>query len=277
MTHPEDAPQESTPGPSPPQSAEPLETPEELSCPVCDRLIPSPAPELCPHCQAPIQAILSILDTADLALDEAMRDLRSADLDSAERRIQFVRATSGRHRLKVEIIQAMIDRLSGDSPSALARLRAVQDKLEDADDETIALIGRTINQCSREQEALASCCEHYNFALYQAKRGYFEDARRSLRKALEFVPHHAQSHALMGKVQLAMQEEEDAAFHLNRALAVDPTNSTASRMLALMGRSRRPNPLALIAAKINLSGAWASSILIVIILIVLALVALLSR
>ena len=205
---------------------EPDVAPEEMSCPVCERLIPSPAPETCPHCQAPIRVILALLNTADLSLAEAMRDIRSGDLKSASRRLELVKTTSRSHRLHIEIIQAVIDRLSGHPDTALARLKTVEEKFteEPPEKKFITLLEAVRYQCVRDQDALAACCEHYNFALFEARRGHFEESRRSLIEALNEVPWHSDSHALMGKVLLGLREPDDAQYHLRRALVDDPRN-----------------------------------------------------
>ncbi len=251
--------------------------PGELSCPVCERLIPRPAPSICPHCQAPIQTIVSLLRTADLALTEALRDIRSGDLERAESRLDVIRATSRRHRIKVEVIRAMLARLHGDPAGALAILNAVDESGEDIDRDLGELIEQVRTQSMLDQGALAACCEHYNFALFQARRGHFEEARKSLRKALEHVPHHAQSHALMGKVLMALDEEERAKYHLRRAMASDPSNPTAASLLARSAGGAVPRAYLRLVRRLRLSPALANSILVIVILAALALVALLAR
>jgi hypothetical protein len=256
---------------------EPIVSPEELFCPVCERVIPSPAPENCPHCDAPINTIVEVFRTADNSIDEAMRDLKIGDLESAEGRLSLVRLASRRHRLKVEIIQAMIDRLRENCPSALARLQAVRGKLTEDDEEILSLLENVESRCVRDQEALALCCEHYNFALFEARRGHLEESRRSLRHALDEVPHHSESHALLGKVQLALGEEDDAYYHLRRALAADSSNTTATRLLAKMRPDEVFNPFEYIKTKLLTSPVWAATALALLILAVLAVVAVLGR
>jgi tetratricopeptide (TPR) repeat protein len=251
--------------------------PLELPCPVCDRLIPPPAPEFCPHCQAPIHTILKLLKTADLSLREAMRDISIGQLDSAEQRLEFVSATSKRYRLKVEIIRALIERLRGNPQAALARIKAVESRIEDVDEDLIDLLEETERHALEDQYALATCCENYNFALFQAKKGHFEEARRWLVKALDLVPHHADCHALLGKVQLALDEYDDARYHLRRALATEPTNASASRTLAKLSGSGTPDPLRIIGKKLAMSPSVFGSTLVIIILVIIALAALLSK
>ena len=130
-----------------------------------------------------------------------------------------------------------------------------------------------------EQDALAACCEHHNFALFQARRGHYEEARRSLVKALNEVSWNAESHALMGKVLMALGQDDDARYHLKRALATDPSNSTATRMLSRISGDGSPIERLLgdIAARMNMSPAWVGSFFVVIVLAVIAIVALLTN
>jgi tetratricopeptide (TPR) repeat protein len=265
-----------TPGEELTPTREPKTAPAETACPVCDRILPLPAPDICPHCQAPIRTVNALLRTAELSLDEALRDLRTGDLDSAQQRLDFVRVTSRQHRLNVEVVQAVLDRLKGDPVSALARLRAVREKLEPEDRKLAELVDVAEQECLRDQLALASSCEHYNFALFQARRGHLEDARDYLEKALDEVPHHPQSHALLGKVLLALREEDEARYHLRRALASDPTNATAGRALSALGRPAA-DPFAIIRSGFRMSSAWTGSIIVIAILAVIALAALLTR
>lgn len=250
----------------------PIEAPEILTCPVCERLIPSHTHESCPHCDAPIDTILAIFRTADLSLKEAMRDVRSGDIESARRRLGFVRLTSRGHRLRVELIQAILDRLEWKTESALAILNTIKDALEEGDDELKFLVDSVERQCLIDQGALAACCEHYNFALFHARRGHYEEARRSLRKALTEVSHHPESHALLGKVQLALREYDDARYHLKRALAIDPTNPTATRLLAQMGQQDFLNVVEFVKSR-GLSPAWTGSIIVLVILFAIAITA----
>jgi len=281
MVHPEEdaaSPERrETPGEAVRPGKEPATAPAETTCPVCDRILPLPAPDICPHCQAPILTVNALLRTAELSLDEALRDLRTGDPDSAQQRLDFVRVTSRQHRLKVEAVQAMLDRLKGDPVSALTRLRAVREKLEPEDRRLAELVDAAEEECLRDQQALASSCEHYNFALFQARRGHLEEARDSLKKALDEVPHHPQSHALLGKVLLALREEDEARYHLRRALASDPTNATAGRTLSALGRPAIAGPLAVIRSNLRMSSAWTGSIVVIAILAVIALAALLTR
>jgi len=262
--------------------AEPKESPEEFSCPVCERVIPSPAPDTCPHCQAPIHIIAALLETADMSIAEAMRDLKSGDLRSASKRLNYVKSTSKSHRLHVEIVQAIIDRLSGSPDKALARLNAVQEKMsgESQDRNLIALLENVRQQCLRDQDSLAACCEHHNYSLFEARRGHYEEARRSLIKALNEVPWHADSHALLGKVYLALNETDDGKYHLRRALASDPKNPTATRLLNDISRSDKIT-LAKISGSIGdwiiKSPAWAGSIIVLVILAAIAVTAFLTK
>ncbi len=252
---------------------EPSEAPGELPCPVCDRLIPPPAPEFCPHCNAPIDIILDLMRVADQSIAEAMRDIRIGDLDSVEQRLELVRATSKKHRLKVEAVLAVVDRLRGDPASALARIRAVEEKMDEFDELIVELIEDVEKQAMIDQGALALCCEHYNFGLFQAKRGHLEEARATLKKSLEAVPWHPDSHALMGKVLVALREEDEAKYHLRRALAADPTNVSASRMMTKLGRGKMGTAIEKVAAFLRTNPAWAGSALVILILVVIAFVA----
>jgi len=266
----------------PDRPIEPGESPIELSCPVCERFVPSPSPETCPHCQAPIQTILALLDTADLSLDEAMRDLRTGDLRSASKRLGLVKTTSKAHRFHVEIIQAVIDRLSGNPEGALARLKAVDEEIvvEESEKDLLTLLENVRRNCMHDQDALAACCEHYNYALFEARRGHFEESRRSLLKALNEVEWHADSHALLGKIYLALRDVDEAKYHLKRALASDPSNPTATRLLNDLTRSEKISFTKFSSAIGNWivkSPAWAGSIVALVILVVIALTAVFSR
>ena len=247
--------------------------PVSMACPVCERMIVIPVPEYCPHCDAPIDTILALFRTADLSLDEARRDIRSGDIESAKKRLGFVRLTSREHRIKVELIQAILDRLEWNTDSAIARLNSIKDTLSESDSELRFIVDSLERQCLIDQGAMAACCEHYNFALFQARRGHFEEARRSLRRALTEVSHHAESHALLGKVQLALREYDDARYHLRRALAIDPANPTATRFLAQMGRQDVLNVLEFVKSKFNLSPVWAGSLMVLVILLAIAITA----
>ncbi|MCX6645861.1 MAG: tetratricopeptide repeat protein [bacterium] len=249
------------------------DAPESMECPVCERVIPAPAPEFCPHCDAPIETILALFRSADLSLEEARRDIRSGDIESAKKRLGFVRLTSRGHRLKVEIIHAILERLEWNTESAIARLNSIKDNLGESDREMRFLVDNIEQQCLIDQGAMAACCEHYNFALFQARRGHFEEARRSLRRALTEVSHHAESHALLGKVQLAMCEYDDAGYHLKRALAIDPANPTATRFLAQMSRQEFLNVIEFVKSKFNLSPVWAVSMMVLLILLAIAITA----
>jgi len=251
--------------------------PDDISCPVCDRLVPPPAPETCPHCQAPIHTIFALLKTVELSLREAMRDIGIGRLDDAERRLEFVSATSKSHRLRVEVIRAIIERVRGNPQAALERLKAVKDRIEEVDETLIDLLEEAERHALEDQEALAACCEHYNFGLFQAGKGHYEESRKSLRRALDLVPHHAPSHALIGKIQVALQDYDDARYHLGRALASDPTNVSASRMLARLGRRDRLNPLEYLRDLFVTNRALAGPVLVIVILAVIAIAALLSR
>ena len=248
----------------------------EVACPVCHRVMPAPPPEICPHCQAPIHQINALLRTADLSIEEAVRDLNIGDLDSVERRLQLVKATSREHRLKAEIVQAMLDRLKGDPTTALARLRAVREKIDPSDTELIELVDTVELSALKDQEALSACCEHYNFALFQARIGHYEEARAAAGRALGWVPHHAPAHALLGKVHYLLGEQDPAAYHLERALAVDPTNRSASRLL---GRMRQASSFSILKVE-KIKGFLREnlvSIFVVLALLTLALAALLAR
>jgi tetratricopeptide (TPR) repeat protein len=278
MTDPLDHTESGAPEREPEQGkAEPRVTPPEIACPVCHRFVPSPAPELCPHCQAPIETILAILRIADLSLEEAMRDLRIGDIDAVERRLSTVRVSSKAHRLRVEAVQAMLDRLKGNPSASLARVRAVREAIAEPDEELLALVMEIEKSALEDQQALAQCCEHYNFALFQARRGHYEEARQAACRALGYVPHHAPTHALLGKIQIALREDDDARYHLERALAVDPSSRSASRALARMSGFRMPNAIVEMFRTRKVSAGWIGSVLIVLALIILALSALLSR
>lgn len=256
---------------------EPRTAPEEITCPVCERIIPTPAPDICPHCQAPIDIINAILKTADQSITEAMRDLRSGDIKRAENRLEFVSAASRRHRLKAAIVRALVDRLKGDPTSAIGKLNAVREEISDEDTDITELLENAEERALDDQAALAQCCEHYNFAVFQARRGHFEEARSSLEMALDKIPHHAPSHALMGKVLIALDDKDRARYHLKRALATDPSNATATDLLTKMGESIFPNPLVWLRARLVTDPAWTGSIVVIIVLAAIALTALLSR
>jgi tetratricopeptide (TPR) repeat protein len=256
---------------------EPRTAPEATTCPVCERIVPTPAPDICPHCQAPITTINALLETADKSITEALRDLRSGDIAKAESRLELVRATSNRHRLKTEIVQALIDRLRGDPTTALTKLNAVRERITDADLDLIKLLEEVEERTLLDQAALAQACEHYNFAVFQSRRGHFEEARRSLGMGLNLIPHHAPSHALLGKVLLAMGDEDEARYHLKRALATDPSNATATSLLTKLGESVTPNPFVWLRTRLVENPAWAGSIVVIIVLAAIALTALLSR
>lgn len=270
-------PSEEHPSETVPQ-AEELETPPPgMACPVCDRLVSLPPPQLCPHCQAPIESITALLRVADVSLEEAGRDLSTGDLDSVARRLDFVRITSKRHRLKVEVLGAILMRLRGDPQGALARLAAIGEKLEEEDEGLRGTVDEVQRASAADLTALASACELYNFALFQAKRGHHEEGRASLLKALQHVPHHAPSHALLGKVQLALRETDDARYHFQRALALDPSNPTAARHLARLGRAPVPRLFLALLRGWVVSPRWVGAIVALIILAFIALTALLSR
>jgi tetratricopeptide (TPR) repeat protein len=253
---------------------------DEISCPVCHRGMALPIPELCPSCQAPIQAIMSVIRVADLSIQEAIRDLRIGDLDSVSRRLALVRVTSKAHRLKAEVIQAMLDRLKGDPASALARLGSIRDQIPELplpDDELAWWVAEAEEKALEDLQSMALCCEHYNFALFQAKRGHLEEARDSAMRALEHIPHHGPSHLLLAKTHFALRENIDAKYHLNRALASDPSDVSATRLLARINRATIANPLDLIHKSGWLRSKWTGPGLVVILLILLGLAALLSR
>ncbi|HDS30453.1 MAG TPA: tetratricopeptide repeat protein [Firmicutes bacterium] len=249
----------------------------EFVCPICDRMIPHPPPEFCPHCSAHLQIVKSIFEIADRSIAEAARDISIGEIVKAEQRLQFVETVSKRHRTKVALVRAQILRLKGYPDKALENLNAVKDSLDPDDRVTVEMHSELTARCIKDQSDLASCCEHYNFALFQAKRGHFEEARESLAKALEIVPHHTESHALMGKVLMAMRDENDARYHLNRALATDPTNVSAMRTLSKMKWAGVENGFRRIAYKLNMSPPIAGSVFVVLVLILIAIVALLSR
>jgi len=251
--------------------------PEDISCPVCDRVIPPPAPESCPHCQAPIQTIFALLNTVEMSLREAMRDISIGRLDDAERRLEYVTATSKRHRLRVELVRAVIERIRGNPQEALARIKAVEDRIEDVDETLIDLLEEVERHALEDQKALAACCEHYNFALFQAGRGQYEEARKSLRRSLGLVPHHAPSHALLGKIQAGLKEYDDARYHLGRALASEPGNVSATRMLARLGQRDVFNPFDWFRTMYLAKRALAGPFLVILIILVIAIAALLSR
>jgi len=251
--------------------------PEEMSCPVCDRLVASPVPSTCPHCNAPLDSIMAMLSTADRSLSEAMRDLRIGAVESALKRLDFVHATSKRHRLHVEAVRAMADRLLGNPAGALARIKSIEDKIEEVDEFLLTILDSIERQASDDQNALAACCEHYNFALFQAKRGHYEEAADSLRKGLRLVPHHASSHALMGKVMLGLGDENDARYHVKRALATDPTNPSASRTLAGLGRKVVLTPAEVMQSLSRIPPVILGSAFVIVLLVVIAIVALVSR
>jgi len=252
---------------------------ETLSCPICGRALDSPLQDICAHCNAPVQPILRLLRLADLSVTEALRDITIGELDSALRRIKLVRVISKAHRLKAEVLEAIVKRLKGDPQGALARLAAVKAEMsENTDEELNLLIEETEKLALEEQKALALCCEQYNFALFQAKRGHYEEATLALTKALASVPHHAPSHALMAKVKLALRDVEEAKYHLRRALALDPTNKEASKLIAYLGG--KPAPLikwSRVMDAFRASPEWAVSAFIVLAIIFLALTAILAR
>ena len=273
------------PGPPPsdeprPPDSEPLEPkipPTEFACPICDHLIPFPSPEHCPHCSAHLESVTELIKVAELSIAEAVRDISIGDLESAERRLDLVRTTSSLHRFKAEIINAGIIRLRGHPGKALAHLATVADELDRSDAELVELFEETLEQCKRDGADLAACCEHYNFALFEARRGHFEEARRSLKKALNLVPHHAPSHALLGKVFLGLGMESDARHHLNRALAIDPTSRSASRTLAKLGWSLRRSHFHKFLQSLNFSPQTAGSVFVVVVLLLIALSVIISR
>ena len=265
------------PTPKPPPQAESPTAPVEVACPICHRLIPAPAPELCPHCQAPIEPVLAVLRIADLSLSEAMRDLRIGDLESVSRRLALIRTTSKAHRARAEAVQAMVERLDGKPETALARIRALRDFADQDDEELLEMLDQTEGLAYEDQSALALCCEHYNFALFQAKRGHFEESREAAGRALQLVPHHGPAHALLAKIEFALRNEDAARYHIERALAIDPSNASASRFLAGMGREELPNPLAGIMKYQPLFMRWIGPIVVVLILAIIALSILLTR
>ncbi len=251
-------------------------SPSEVACPICDRLIPLPVPAHCPFCSAPIEPVIALLRAADLSIHEAMRDLKLGDLDSVERRLELVRATSRCHRIKAEIVHSQLLRIKGNPVEALTRLNAVRDSLDESDEDLLGLYKATEDECIRDQTDLAACCELYNFALFQAKRGHYEEALRNVRKALGRVPHHALSHALLGKVLVALGDEGAARFHLRRALAIDPTNVSATQVLSRLSKTQGINPIAAIAQFWNRSPQLAGSVFVIVVLLVLAVTVLLS-
>jgi len=171
----------------------------------------------------------------------------------------------------------MVERLEGKPEAALARLRALRDNADEEDEELLEMIDQTEGLAYEDQAALAMCCEHYNFALFQAKRGHYEDARESAKRALEHVPHHGPSHALLGKIHFALKDEDVARYHVERALAVDPSNASASRFLAGMGREELPNPLAGIMKYRRVLTKWVGPIIVVLLLVILGLIVLSGR
>lgn len=259
------------------EAEEPEIPPSESACPICDRLIPFPTPEHCPHCSAHLESVTELIRMAELSIAEAVRDISIGDLESAERRLDLARTTSSLHRLKAEIINAGIIRLRGHPGKALAHLVTVADELDRSDAELVELFEETFEQCKRDGADLAACCEHYNFALFEARRGHFEEARRSLQKALNLVPHHASSHALLGKVLLGLGMEGEARHHLNRALAIDPTCRSASGTLAKMGWSLHRSHFHKFLQSLNLSPQTAGSVFVVVVLLLIALSVILSR
>jgi tetratricopeptide (TPR) repeat protein len=253
---------------------------DEILCPVCRRALTIPIPELCPHCMAPIQPIMAVLRVADLSVEEAMRDLRSGELETVAQRLALVKLSSKAHRLRAEIIQAKLDRLMGDPGKALARIRAIRDELgenPDADLELAPTITEVESQALDDQRALASCCEHYNFALFQAKRGHLEEARSAANQALGYVPHHAPSHLLLAKTHFALRESDDAKYHLERALQLNPSDVSGSRFMARMNRLAMQSPIEWLRTRKWLTSRWVGPIFILLILIFLGLAALLNR
>jgi tetratricopeptide (TPR) repeat protein len=262
---------------SAPEPREAEVPPIEMACPVCERVVPLPAPQLCPHCQAPIESIVALLRVSDLSLEEAGRDLVIGDLDSVARRLELVRITSRRHRLRAEVLHAMLLRVKGEPQAALAKLRAAREKLEEGEEDIRRFIDKLEAETLADQTALAAACELHNFALFQAKRGHYEEARASLLKALDCVPHHAPSHALLGKVQLALRNTDEARYHFRRALASDPSNPTAARYLGRLGRPALVRPFLLLTEGWSISPRWAGAIIALVILAFIAIAALLSR
>jgi Flp pilus assembly protein TadD len=179
--------------------------------------------------------------------------------------------------VKAEIVHAQILRIKGNPGAALAHLYAVRDDLDVEDSELSKLYEDTVARCIRDQADLAACCEFYNFGLFQAQRGHYEEARQSLAKALEIVPHHAQTHALLGKIFHALRIRDEARYHLSRALAVDPTNVSASRMMARMDWLRFRLPVERWLSSLNITPQVAASVFVVVVLILIALAALLNR
>ena len=125
--------------------------------------------------------------------------------------------------------------------------------------------------------ALMGQSENFRRGLELFQQGHFEEARKAGLKALEFVPHHAPTHALLAKISIALREYDEARYHLQRALATDPLNASASRLLAKMGRGNRTSLIAGLGLNRRELARWLGPIFIVIILVVIALSVLLSR
>lgn len=215
-------------------------SPGDEACPVCDRLIQAPIPEFCPHCQAPVDVIFSLVRLAGIAVREAERDLNAGSIRDVRRKLDMARLASKDHRIHAEIIRARLDSLSGDPAGAIKRLRAVRDVAVDVNDHTRLWMENALETALKDQLDLARCCEIHNFALYQAKRGHYEEARDLLQQALRIIPSHAPSHALLGKVHYTLRENAQGRYHLERAIAIDPSNQVAAHILGL---SLRKPPL----------------------------------
>ncbi|MCK4719830.1 hypothetical protein KAU08_04185, partial [bacterium] len=70
----------------------------------------------------------------------------------------------------------------------------------------------------------------------------------------------------------ALREYDDARYHLKRALAIDPTNPTATRLLAQMGQQDFLNVVEFVKSR-GLSPAWTGSIIVLVILFAIAITA----
>jgi tetratricopeptide (TPR) repeat protein len=254
-------------------------TESEETCPVCDRVLPESDSEICPHCSAPIQSIKNLMEVAGKTLVDAERDISTGDIANVGKKLDLVATVSKKHRINVELVRARLDNLLGDSESALKRLNAVAD-LDNLDRDTVTRIRKAYDFTYVSQERLASCCEDYNFALYEAKRGHLESALESLKKGLGEVPYHAQTHALLGKVYLALRDENNARYHLIRAIEIDPRNSTAAHSLSLIDKSGNESFVEFLRSGKKLAPnilGWAGSIIVILILAILAIGALFSR
>ena len=245
-----------------------------VDCPVCGRVLSVPVPETCPECAAPITEIRRLIDLAENSLIEAERDIRIGDFESVRKRLGFVRIASKEYRLHAEILNARLESMLGMVQQADARIKSVRENAEDLDGYGLAMLESVESDIQNAFLALASCSEHYNFALFSSKRGHYEDAISSLKKGLSIMPHHAESHALIGKNYLQISEDDLGVRHLRRSLELDPGNRSASGALSSFERSR---PLDMKTAALELYerspeiAGWAGSVLAILIIAVLAI------